>query len=86
MVDNQIDKLKFSTMLTGDKVTEIFCITDEFCKKSGEEAKNLKKLPENGIRHRNRPCEMSDSFNSVIQNSGYDITISRLHRLRRGKD
>ena len=48
-------------MLTGDKITEIFCITDEFCKKSDEEVKNLKKLPHDGIRRRNRYCEMSDS-------------------------
>ena len=48
-------------MLTKDKITEIFCITDEFCKKFDEEVKNLKKLPEDGIRRRNRSCGMSDS-------------------------
>jgi hypothetical protein len=29
-------------MLTRDKITEIFCITDEFCKKFDEEVKNSK--------------------------------------------
>jgi hypothetical protein len=48
-------------MLTQDKITEIFCITDEFCKKFDEEVKNLNKLPGDGKRRRNRPCEMSDS-------------------------
>jgi hypothetical protein len=48
-------------MLTNDKITEIFCITDEFCKKFNEEVKKLQKLPENGMRHRNRPCDMSGS-------------------------
>ena len=48
-------------MLTKNKITEIFCITDDFCKKFDEEVKNLKKLPDNGRPRRNRPCEMSDS-------------------------
>ncbi|MDR1096994.1 MAG: IS982 family transposase, partial [Tannerella sp.] len=36
-------------------------MTDEFCKKFNEEVKTLHKLPEHGIRHRNRSCEMSES-------------------------
>jgi hypothetical protein len=27
-------------MLTNDKITEIFCMTDEFCRKFNEEVKN----------------------------------------------
>jgi hypothetical protein len=49
-------------MLTKDKITEIFCIADEFCKNFAIEMANQPKLPDaNGKRHRNRPCEMSDS-------------------------
>jgi hypothetical protein len=48
-------------MLTNDKVTEIFCIADDFCKEFGQEFKNIKKLPEDGKKRRNRSCEMSDS-------------------------
>jgi hypothetical protein len=48
-------------MLTNDKITEIFCMTDEFCKKFNKEVKKLQKLPGDGIRHRNRSCGMSES-------------------------
>jgi len=48
-------------MLTNDKITEIFCIADDFCKEFAQEFKKLKKLPEDGKKHRNRSCEMSES-------------------------
>jgi hypothetical protein len=48
-------------ILTTDKVTEIFCITDDFCKNFMPEMKKLQKLPESGKKHRNRLCEMSES-------------------------
>ena len=48
-------------MLTNDKITEIFCIADDFCKEFAQEFKNLKKLPDDGKKRRNRSCEMSDS-------------------------
>jgi len=48
-------------MLTQDKIIEIFCITDDFCKEFAQEIKKLKTLPEKGKKPRNRPCEMSDS-------------------------
>lgn len=51
-------------MITEDKVIEIFCIIDEFCKNFDSElAKNLS-LPSrdlNGKRRRNRKCRLSDS-------------------------
>ena len=51
-------------MIAKEKVTEIFCIIDEFDKNlSGELSKNLR-LPfvgKDGIRHRNRPGRMSES-------------------------
>jgi hypothetical protein len=41
-------------MLTNDKINEIFCMTDGFCRKFNEEVKKLQKLPGDGIRRRNR--------------------------------
>ena len=48
-------------MLTKDKITEIYCIADDFCKEFALEIKNHKMLPEDGKKRRNRSCEMSDS-------------------------
>ena len=50
-------------MLTKDKITEIFCIADDFCKNFAIEMANHPKLTTaaNGKRHRNRACEMSQS-------------------------
>jgi hypothetical protein len=48
-------------MLTQDKITEIYCIADDFCKEFSREFKKLKMLPEDGKKHRKRACEMSDS-------------------------
>ena len=48
-------------MLTIDKITEIYCIADDFCKEFAQEFKKLQMLPEDGKKHRNRSCEMSDS-------------------------
>jgi len=48
-------------MLTQDKITEIYCIADDFCKEFAQEIKKLKMLPCGDIKRRNRSCEMSDS-------------------------
>ena len=50
-------------MITKDKITEIYCIIDEFSKKFDSEAeKNLKISSNDGGRHhRKRPCRMSKS-------------------------
>ncbi len=49
-------------MLTQDKIIEIYCIADDFCKNFSEELKNIRTLPSpEGKKHRNRPCQMSDS-------------------------
>lgn len=51
-------------MITEDKVTEIFCVIDEFCKKFDAEIENnpLKALPSSdGIRRRRRKGQMSES-------------------------
>ena len=39
-------------MLTNDKITEIFCIADDFCKEFAQEFKKFKMLPEDGKKHR----------------------------------
>ena len=48
-------------MPTLDKITEIYCIADDFRKEFAQEFKKLQMLPEDGKKHRNRSCEMSDS-------------------------
>ena len=48
-------------MLTHDKITEIYCIADDFCKEFAWEIKKLQILPDNGKKRRNRSCEMSNS-------------------------
>jgi hypothetical protein len=48
-------------MLTSDKITEIYCIADDFCKEYSNEVSKHQKLSDSHIKHRNRPCQMSDS-------------------------
>ena len=48
-------------MLTPDKITEIFCIVDDFCKEYAKDISKKQILPCDGKKHRNRSCEMSDS-------------------------
>lgn len=51
-------------MITDDKVTEIFCTIDEFCKKLDVELQKNLKLPSSdgsGHRRRNRKGQLSDS-------------------------
>ena len=36
-------------MITKDKVTEIFCILDEFCKYSAPELKNIRLTPQASV-------------------------------------
>jgi hypothetical protein len=48
-------------MLTRDKITEIFCIADDFCKEFDREVKKHQMLSNDDKKHRNRPHEMSDS-------------------------
>jgi len=48
-------------MLTKDKITEIFCISDDFCKEFNEEIKKHRLSACCGKKRRNRICTMSDS-------------------------
>ncbi|GLU55244.1 IS982 family transposase [Dyadobacter frigoris] len=49
-------------MFSKDKVTEIFCTVDDFCKEFELRIKELKQVQVNGEkRYRNRPLSMSDS-------------------------
>ena len=47
-------------MLSADKVSEIFCIADDFCQEFDREIENLS-LPLDGKKHRRRKGQMSDS-------------------------
>lgn len=50
------------SLLAKDKITDIFCLTDDFCKGYSEEIESHKKLPNpDGKKNRNRKHEMSDS-------------------------
>ena len=48
-------------MITKDKVTEIFCIIDEFCKHVDEENTKKVLLSEDGVKRRRRKASLSDS-------------------------
>lgn len=50
------------SLLTQDKITEIFCLADDFCKDYAQLIKQNKTLPSNdGKKRRNRSHRMSDS-------------------------
>ena len=48
-------------MITDDKITEIFCATDEFSKKFDEDIENMPLLSSDGKARRHRAVTMSDS-------------------------
>lgn len=48
-------------MITNNKITENFCVTDEFCKKFDEEIENMPLLSSCGKTRRRRAASMSDS-------------------------
>ena len=48
-------------MITEDKVTEIFCIIDEFCKFFEQENGKKLLLGSDGKKHRMRKASLSDS-------------------------
>lgn len=54
-------KQKNTLMITDDKITEIFCATDEFSKKFDEEIENMPLLTSYGKTRRRRAASMSDS-------------------------
>jgi hypothetical protein len=47
--------------LTSNKITEIYCIADDFCKEFSKEFKKHQILPNDGKQHRNRSFAMSDA-------------------------
>lgn len=46
-------------MITDDKITEIFCLADDFCKYFSSELK--KRQVSDGKAHRNKPGRLSDA-------------------------
>ena len=54
-------------MFSEDKVTEIFCLADEFCNFfDAQQEKSMLKAPQDGKRHRREPNRMSDAEIIVI--------------------
>ena len=53
-------------MITDDKITEIFCATDEFSKKFDEEIENMPLLTSDGKTRRRRATSMSDSEMTIL--------------------
>lgn len=49
------------SILTRDKVTEIFCIADDFCKELEKNAVDIRLKSPEAHQKRNRPCRMSES-------------------------
>ena len=48
-------------MLSEDKVTEIFCLADDFCKIFNETVKKYTLEPNAGKRHHNKPNKLSNA-------------------------
>lgn len=48
-------------LLSEDKITEIYCLADDFCKFYSETVKNNALEEPGGKRHRNKPNRLSDS-------------------------
>ncbi len=79
------------TMLTKDKIIEIFCIADDFCKEFDIDAKKHRIDSNDGKKHRNRSCTISDSemitillcfhFGSFRENNIQRATTSAIHML-----
>ncbi len=55
-------------MFTEDKVTEIYCMADDFCKEisSWQEKYMLEDKQEDSVRHRNKPNRMNEAEIMVI--------------------
>ena len=54
-------------MFSKDKVTEIFCLTDEFCKFfDAQQEKSMLEVTQDRKRHRRKPNRMSDAEIIVI--------------------
>lgn len=61
MSDNQ-QNTKQVSILTKNRITEFFCIADDFCKEYAQAIKEKKALPAaDDKKRRNLECEMSDS-------------------------
>ena len=60
MVENQTITINI-TMITKDKITEIFCIADDFCKEFELETDKIGLSEKSKGCHRHRQCRMSKS-------------------------
>lgn len=63
-------------MFSDDKVTEIFCLADEFCNFfDAQQEKSMLTAPQDGKKHRRKPNRMSDAEIIVILPE-FEITFS----------
>ena len=51
-------------MITENKITEIFCLADDFCKYFSSELKKYQLS--DGKKHRNKPGRLSDASNTIL--------------------
>ena len=62
-------------MFSEDKVTEIYCLADDFCKEFTRNQENhILKDTRKGVKHRNKPNRMSDAeimFIILFHSGGY---------------
>lgn len=57
----------FTAMFTESKITEIYCLADDFCKEfTKQQEKYMLEDKVEGHKHRNKPNRMSDSELMVI--------------------
>ena len=57
-------------MLIQYKVTEFFCIANDFCKVFVHEFKKHKMLSDDGKKHRNHSCDAEDTLLHLIDKFG----------------
>jgi hypothetical protein len=68
------------SMLTTDKITEIFCIADDFCKEFSKEMKKVPQLPQGGKRRLSQKGDFKQFTPSTIYCRGGKVANSGLLR------
>ena len=68
--------------ITKDKITEIFCIIDDFCKEYDAEIEKMAIPEPNGRKHRKRKWAMSRSEIMAVLNLSSRFILSRTQVIR----
>ena len=70
-------------MFSEDKVTEIFCLADEFCKFFDAQQENsMLEAQQDGKRRRRKPNRMSDAESTRVEMYEYDNNLCIAHTIR----